>query len=273
MVETAGTKLRRARTQRHLSLEDAARATKIRATQLADLENDDYSNFANLAYARGFLISYGKYLHLDVRPFLDAFSDASTFGIDDYQYLNAEPLGEYRAPTRPWRKRKQRNWHWRQLAALAAGFVVLAVAVFCFYLYVNFKRLGGNLGSLAERQTAQTQGENPRGEATADDASKPTPLPVSATPLPAASASPAAPEIVPTNEGNRAAASALALANQNNSPTALLTPLAMPAVKSPGNANTPLAVPTPGNDASLLVHVPDKGTVPKPQKVSNNALE
>ena len=149
---------------------------------------------------------------------------------------------------------------------------MLAVAVFCFYLYINFKRLGGNLGSLAERQAAQTQGENPRSEAALDEASKPTP-PASALPSPAPAAAPVAPEIVPTNDGNRAAASALALASQNNSPTALLTPLAMPAVKSPGGANTPLAVPTPGNDASLLVHVPDKGAGSKPQKVSNNALE
>ncbi len=272
MVETAGTKLRRARTQRYLSLEDAARATKIRATQLADLENDDYSNFANLAYARGFLVSYGKYLHLDVRPYMDAFADASTFGLDDYQYLSAEPLGEYRAPIRSWRKRKQGNW--RQLLALAAGFVVLAVAVFSFYLYVNYKRLGGDLGTLAERQAAQAQGERRNGE----DAAKPAIVPVSATPEPSAAVPTASPEIVPTNDGNRAAAAALAVAGHDNSPAALLSQLTMPAVKSPGDANTPLASPAP-RDASLLVHVPDKGndpyraTAPKAQKVSNNAVE
>ncbi len=268
MVETAGTKLRRARTQRHLSLEDAARATKIRATQLADLENDEYSNFANLAYARGFLISYGKYLHLDVRPYLDAFADASTFGVDDYQYLSTSPLGEYRAPTRPWRRRRRNNW--RQLAALAAGFVVLAVGVFSFYLYVNYKRLGGNLGSLAERQAAPTQEETHQGEVKASDAPQPSMLPV---------ATPSAPEIVPTNDENRAAAAALALAGHDNSPAALLTQLTLPPVKAPGEASTPLTPPAPGSDASLLVHVPDKGadpyraTAPKPQKVSNNALE
>ena len=278
MVETAGTKLRRARTQRHLSLEDVARATKIRATQLADLENDDYSNFANLAYARGFLVSYGKYLHLDVRPYLDAFADASTFGLDDYQYLSAEPLGEYRAPTRVWRKRKPQG-SWRQLLALAAGFVALTVAVFSFYLYVNYQRLGGNLGTLAERQAAQAQGERRNGEAAAGDSVEPTLVPVSATPEPSASAPATAPEIVPTNDENRAAAAALAVAGHDNSPAALLSQLTMPAVKSPGDANTPLASPAPGSDASLLVHAPDKGNdpyraeAPKPQKVSNNALE
>ena len=278
MLETAGTKLRRARTQRQLSLADAARATKIRASQLADLESDDYSNFANLAYARGFLVSYGKYLHLDVRPYMDAFADASTFGLDDYQYLSETPLGEYRAPTRPWRRRRQGNV--RQLLGLAAGVAVLAVAVFSFYLYVNYKRLGGNLGTLAERQNGQVQGEATSGERTVGEASKPVVVPVSSTPGPSASAPPSNPEIVPTNDDNRAIAAALAVARHNNSPAALLTQLTMPAVKSPGEANTPLSSPAPNADASLLVHVPPdkskdpwRAAAPKPQKVSNNALE
>ncbi len=281
MVETAGTKLRRARTQRQLSLADAARATKIRASQLADLENDDYSNFANLAYARGFLVSYGKYLHLDVRPYMEAFADASTFGLDDYQYLSAVPVGEYRAPTRQWRKRRKGGM--RQFLTLAAGVAALTVAVFSFYLYVNYKRLGGNLGTLAEHQAAQAQGEGRKGETASDESMKPALLPVASTPGPAGATPPAAqspaPEIVPTNDDNRAAAAALAVLGHNNSPAALLTQLTMPAVKSPGEGNTPLASPVLGGDASLLVHVPDKNVdpyraaAPKPQKVSNNALE
>lgn len=277
MIETAGTKLRRARTQRQLSLADAARATKIRASQLADLEGDEYSNFANLAYARGFLVVYGKYLNLDVRPYMEAFADANTFGLDDYQYLSETPLGEYRAPTRPWRKRRKGNV--RQLLGLAASVVVLAVAVFSFYLYVNYKRLGGNLGTLAERQNGQVQSEVRPGESTAGEASKPALVPVSSTPGPSASVPPSNPEIAPTNDDNRAVAVSLAVERHGNSPAALLTQLTMPAVKSPGEANTPLSSSAPGSGAALLVHVPDKNVdpyrvaAPKPQKVSNNALE
>ncbi len=283
MVETAGTKLRRARTQRHLSLADAARATKIRASQLTDLENDDYSNFANLAYARGFLVSYGKYLQLDVRPYMDAFADASTFGLDDYQYLRDVPIAEYRARTRPWRKKRRSSW--KQVAALVASFVVLAVGVFSFYLYVNFKRLGGDLGTLVERQSAPSASESTAANGSAPsapgDASKPAMVPVSSTPVPSASAPPAtaptAPAVAPNPEENRTAAAALALAGQNNSPAALLTSLAMPAVKPPGEANAPSASPTPGKDGSLFVHTADKSVdayrveAAKPQKVSNDS--
>lgn len=147
MVETVGTQLRRARTAREISLEDAARATKIRSARLADLEADVYTNFPNLAYARGFLTSYGKYLAVDVRPYLDAFEDTSTFGVDDYQYLSEKPVGVYRAPRRVWRQRAPR----RRLVALGSTLGLLLVTMFGWFLYVNYLRLG-DLSKLAEHQ-------------------------------------------------------------------------------------------------------------------------
>ena len=140
MVETAGTKLRRARQTRQLSLDDAARVTKIRVRQLADLEEDDYTNFANLAYARSFLVNYGKFLRVDMRPYVAGFADASTFGLDDYQYLRAKPLGVYRVPHR--RSRQTRRPQRRQLVGAAMGMAALAVGVFFWLLMINVRRLG-----------------------------------------------------------------------------------------------------------------------------------
>jgi transcriptional regulator with XRE-family HTH domain len=148
-VETVGQKLQRARGKRKLSLEDASRATKIRSRQLADLERDEYSNFPNLAYAKGFLISYGKYLEVDVRPYLDAFGDASSFGLDNYQYLSETPLGVYRATRRPARRRRGRARY--TVAAGALGALVLTVLG--WQLYVSYQRLG-DLDKLAEHQEA-----------------------------------------------------------------------------------------------------------------------
>lgn len=147
MLETVGTQLRRARTSREISLEDAARATKIRSARLADLEADVYTNFANLAYARGFLTSYGKYLAVDVRPFLDAFENTSTFGVDDYQYLSEKPVGVYRAPRRVWRQRAPR----KRLIAMGSTLGLLTVMAFGWFLYINYLRLG-DLNKLAEHQ-------------------------------------------------------------------------------------------------------------------------
>ncbi len=147
MVETVGTQLRRARIAREISLEDAARVTKIRVARLADLEADVYTNFPNLAYARGFLTGYGKYLSVDVRPFLDAFENTSTFGVDDYQYLSEKPVGVYRAPRRVWRQRAPR----KRLVALGSTLGLALIMLFGWFLYLNYLRLG-DLNKLAEHQ-------------------------------------------------------------------------------------------------------------------------
>ena len=179
MVETAGTKLRRARQMRHLSLEDAARATKIRANQLADLEADEYSNFANLAYARSFLVNYGKFLRVDMRPHVDGFSDAGTFGLDDYQYLSEKPVGMYRVPHR--RSGRTRRPQRRQLLAAALGMAAVAVGMIGWVFVVNVQRLG-DLSTLAARQEAREKAAHETGVPASETASAPAdaiPAPVS----------------------------------------------------------------------------------------------
>jgi transcriptional regulator with XRE-family HTH domain len=69
-VSGIGEQLREARETRGLSLEDAERATRIRAKQLAAMEAGDFSDFASLAQARGFLRSYAAFLGLDVETLI-----------------------------------------------------------------------------------------------------------------------------------------------------------------------------------------------------------
>lgn len=201
MADTAGTKLQRARKLRQLSIEDAARATKMRVSQIADLESDDYSNFANLAYARGFLVGYGKYLHVDVRPYLDAFSDNGSFGIDDYQYLSEEPVGMYRAPARPFRRRGQQ----RQFAVLGALTGALALTACVWFAVITIRRLP-DWDKLAARQEARERAEQAAPAATEAAAPRPAPVaaeapavivPISA-PAPAVENAPTAPAPAPT---------------------------------------------------------------------------
>ena len=61
---------------RNLTLDEAARMTKIRPARLAEIEADDFSQFPSLAYAKGFLLIYGKFFDVDVTPYLDAFEDS-----------------------------------------------------------------------------------------------------------------------------------------------------------------------------------------------------
>ena len=65
-IEGLGKKFQEARIARKLTLDEAARMTKIRPSRLAEIEADDFSQFPSLAYAKGFLLIYGKFLDVDV---------------------------------------------------------------------------------------------------------------------------------------------------------------------------------------------------------------
>src|SRR5207302_8397625 len=86
-IEGLGRKFQEARKARNLSLEEAARLTRIRQSRLAEIEADDFSNFPSLAYAKGFLQIYGKFLEADVSPYLDAFETSGHLTVDGYSYL------------------------------------------------------------------------------------------------------------------------------------------------------------------------------------------
>lgn len=72
---SAGQMLRAARTARGLTLDDLAQATKLRASILAAMEEDDFSHCGGLVYARGQLRSIAPVLGLDPEDLVDAFDD------------------------------------------------------------------------------------------------------------------------------------------------------------------------------------------------------
>lgn len=131
MVETVGKKLRQARQGKRISIEDASHETRIRPEQLTALERDDYANFANITYAKGYLINYAKYLGVDVTEFVDAFANPNPVGKSDYEYLANKPA--------PVNSVNRINWRlWRPLAIAAVVLVVVAVI---FDFIVNVQRI------------------------------------------------------------------------------------------------------------------------------------
>src|SRR3954466_12000586 len=89
-MEGLGKKLQDARLARNLTLDEAGRMTKIRPSRLQDIENEDFSEFASLAYAKGFLMIYGKFLNVDVSPYLEAFESSESITVDGYAYLQQD---------------------------------------------------------------------------------------------------------------------------------------------------------------------------------------
>ena len=93
LTQSIGKKLMAARTERGLQVEDVAFKTHIPAARIRDLENDDFSNFANLTYAKGFLKIYSGYLNLDLDDYLDQFNTSEFANISGHDYIQSANTG------------------------------------------------------------------------------------------------------------------------------------------------------------------------------------
>lgn len=74
---SAGQMLSAARVERGISLDDLANTTKLRASILAAMEDDDFSHCGGTVYARGQLRAIAPVLGLDPDDLVDAFDRES----------------------------------------------------------------------------------------------------------------------------------------------------------------------------------------------------
>ena len=159
-IEGLGKKFEEARVARKLTLDEAARMTKIRPQRLAEIEADDFSQFPSLAYAKGFLLIYGKFLDVDVTPYLDAFEDSESVTVDGYSYLQenerAKPVS---APVVRRRSRPAATGGSNRVSPmpLIVGIVVLVVGFLGMKFFLNVQRLApGKGGSSAQTSATAT---------------------------------------------------------------------------------------------------------------------
>src|SRR4051812_43501840 len=229
-MEGLGKKLMEARLGRGLTIEEAGRMTKIRPAQLAEIENEDFSQFASLAYAKGFLLIYGKFLDVDVSPYLEAFETSETLTTDGYSYLQEAQDPE---PARPVKARR------RSTAPSSGGgrssFVPLIIGV--LVLVIGFTLM---------KWLLQMQRLKPR----------PTPGP-GTSPIATATLSDRiiAPRAQPADSTTPAAATSVAPASPT--PTATIT-ATTPAVPAPSSAAEPEV------RRAEPVHPEDSAAVPSP---------
>jgi cytoskeleton protein RodZ len=152
MPESVGNRLCKARLARGLTIDEAAHATKIRPDKILALENDDYSRFANNAYAKGFLLIYGRFLRVDVSEQIRSLEMPNDIHVAEYQYLsNAPAPSPTRMPRSSGRARKP------SIAPLIAFIGLTVLAALGFYLYVTAQRLGNG-----DRLRKSTASETPR---------------------------------------------------------------------------------------------------------------
>src|SRR5438132_3337886 len=141
-IEGLGKKFQEARRARNLTLDEAARMTKIRPARLAEIEADDFSQFPSLAYAKGFLLIYGKFLDVDVTPYLDAFEDSVSVTVAGCSYLEENrPEKPVSAPVVPRRPVTSGGGNRVSPMPLIVGIVVLVFGFLLMKLILNVRRL------------------------------------------------------------------------------------------------------------------------------------
>lgn len=217
-IEGLGKKFQEARLARGLTLDEAARMTKIRPSRLAEIEADDFSQFPSLAYAKGFLQIYGKFLDVDVAPYLEAFETSESVTVDGYSYLQEEPAPSVTrapvvrrrptraaAPSRPSSSSGERP----SLLPVLIGIVVIVVGFWLGKLLVNLRRLTPEAPKPAALTTPgrpvattapfATTVQNPPAESRPQNvvATAPSPAPSIAPPVVTAPAATTAPSLPP----------------------------------------------------------------------------
>jgi len=207
-IEGLGKKFQEARRARNLTLDEAARMTKIRPARLAEIEADDFSQFPSLAYAKGFLLIYGKFLDVDVTPYLDAFEDSERVTVDGYSYLQEnrpeKPVSAPVVPRRPAAGARDRI----SAMPLIFGIVVLVIGFSVMKLLLNVQRLApGRAGSTAQASpsaspvaSSKSLPPGPAASAPSNVASAPSVAPTvspapTLAPTAVAAAPPGAPEV------------------------------------------------------------------------------
>ncbi|MBP7948210.1 MAG: helix-turn-helix domain-containing protein [Verrucomicrobiales bacterium] len=92
-TESIGRQLLEARVRKGLVVEDVEFKTHIPAARVRELENDDFSNFANLTYARSFLKLYANFLGLDISDYLSEFNTRELADVSGHEFIQSANSG------------------------------------------------------------------------------------------------------------------------------------------------------------------------------------
>jgi cytoskeletal protein RodZ len=182
-IEGLGKKFQDARLARGLSLDEAARMTKIRPSRLAEIEADDFSNFPSLAYAKGFLLIYGKFLDVDVSEFMEAFEGSEQVTVDGYSYLQESPPPK--AVRSPVIRRRSSTSDRTSLMPFFVGVVIIVLGFAVMKFVLNIMRVAPRQPAQAGATAAPSEAPRPLTYAPTSVLPSATPAPVS-TPLPTA---------------------------------------------------------------------------------------
>lgn len=216
-IEGLGKRFQDARLARGLTLDEAARMTKIRPSRLAEIEADDFSNFPSLAYAKGFLLIYGKFLDVDVSAFMEAFETSEQVTVDGYSYLQDNPAPK---PARPAvvRRSSPSGGNRTSLMPFFIGVAVIVLGFLFMKFILNVLRIAPHTEAPAQTQATPSASPPPSTPvviATPRPAPVETPTPARVAVVPTATPTPT---IAPTSTPVPTSTPAIAIAPPTRTP-------------------------------------------------------
>jgi cytoskeletal protein RodZ len=171
-----------ARMDRGWSVEDVAFKTHIPASRLRELENDDFSNFANLTYAKGFLKIYSNYLELDLSEYLDQFNTSEFANISGHDYIQSANTGLTTLSMAVANDKQERR------GSAVFGIVLLGITLIGLPLWLWLKPKDNATDAAVPTTTGSTSAPKPR---IVEDTPAETPSPSPAAPPQVLKAQPA----------------------------------------------------------------------------------
>jgi cytoskeletal protein RodZ len=153
-VSELGEFLRKARSERGLSLEDVQESTKIRKRYLEAIEEGKYSILPGTFYARAFIKQYSEAVGLDPEEVLKSYSHEIPAPETE---TSSEPVRMKRRPVNP----PERNSRWASIVLMIA-FPLLILGVI-YYFTLNGAQPRNNV---LENSPLTNQRESQQGEGT-----------------------------------------------------------------------------------------------------------
>lgn len=87
-MATIGQELGGTRRDKGLTVEDVAHETRIHPTMIRSIEEDDFSMFASVAYAKSFIRNYSEYLGLDLSDAMETLNDSVSISLSENELLD-----------------------------------------------------------------------------------------------------------------------------------------------------------------------------------------
>lgn len=175
-----GSRLGAARLKAGISLEKAAKDTRIRVQRLREIESDDFSGFAHPTYSRLFLLDYAEYLGIsqdEIRPLLPDRAGAAGGGFQYIEALSRQPS----SPVVPTRSPGSR-FLWL-LIATGLCLILVAAGLFAYYTVKKIERVAGS-STLSTKTGSREAAPTPAPSPEEPPPPSPTPAPPDDAPSP-----------------------------------------------------------------------------------------